>query len=296
LTPGTFAFPEGAHHFSEKENPMKFPYAFPIRSGTALAATLALAAGLSGCLSDSESAPTPPADSAPTQNTTEGIYGSMLYAKDLGGDHRVEFYDFGDGNSAIRESGSMDGSAKAVLPSMQISSLEDAYRKLNPQTANIPEAIQKADLAAAAKVWEPGASPKFTTTPEITSPALAKTASQSCSGDAYGDGWGGNWFNSNYCTEGNFRWCHNNSGSAWSGEYSTSWSKWMQMEGDFNLAGHIHATVIRHHWYGDDFRTTLMDHDILPRRWEAWTEGGSDKFSFTATSPCGHAHVNLMWN
>jgi hypothetical protein len=274
---------------------MNIPSALPIRSGIALAA-LAIAAGLSGCLSDSDSNTLPTETSAPTQNTPEGIYGSMLYAKDLGGEHRVEFYDFGDGNTAIRESGSMDESAKAVLPSLQISSLQDAYQKLNPQSSSVPEAIRNADLASMAKAWKPGASAEFTAAPATTRQALAKTAVQSCSPDYYADGWGGNWFNSNYCTEGHFRWCQNNFGSAWSGEYSTSWSKWMQMEGDFNVAGHIHATVIRHHWYGDDFRTTLMDHDILPRRWEAWTQGGSDKFSFTGSSPCGHTHVNLMWN
>jgi len=274
---------------------MKLPHAFPIRSGIALAA-LALSAGLSGCLSDSESNSVSPDASTPTQNTPAGIYGSMLYAKDLGGKHSVEFYDFGDGNTAIRESGSMDDPAKAVLPSLHISSLEDAYRKLNPQSASVPEAILKADQSSLPKAWKPGTSADFTATPEAIRPALAKTAAVSCSADYYGDGWGGDWFKNSFCIEGNFRWCQTNYGWANSGVYSHSWSKWMQMEGDFNVPGHVFATITRHHWYGDDAHVTLIDHDILPRRWEAWTEGGSDKFSFQGTSPCGHLHVNFMWN
>ena len=136
---------------------MKHAMHIPIGFAAVIAAVAA--AGLTGCLSDSGSPPAQAPSTPGNQNTLEGIYGNLIYAKELGGEHKVEFYDFGGGNLGIREMGSLDESAKPILPGSQIQSLEAAYLKLNPNASSVPEAIRAADQAAPGenrRVMQPG--------------------------------------------------------------------------------------------------------------------------------------------
>jgi hypothetical protein len=241
---------------------------------------------------------------APLPGDVPGIQGTRLYVKELGAGHHIEFYDFGEGHTAVHESKSMDDKQTAVLDVPYLyGSLADVYAKLNPGAEAVPEAILKADEDAAlqraavrvntAEFLSPRAAGEDGNKPM----ALAKTA-ESCSQDGYGDGWGGDWFLNQFCTTGNFRYCQKNFGWATSGEYSASWSSWRQMEGDFNVRGHMTGSIIRVNWFwGESPRTGLFDYDVLPRHYEIWTfTDGKDRYSIKGTSPCGHLHVAFLWN
>src|SRR5439155_4634437 len=70
------------------------------------------------------------------------------------------------------------------------------------------------------------------------------TPQLACSDDGFGGNWGANWFVNNYCNAGGFRWCRTNLGWARSNDFSAGWTSWRQMEGDFNLPGHLFASRI----------------------------------------------------
>jgi hypothetical protein len=212
------------------------------------------------------------------------------------------FYDFGGGTAGVRESLSMDNGEKAVLDGIAAqASLTDIYLTLNPDAADVPQAILDADArtvrARAESVAEPDAvSERSESTTELNQAILSASASN-CSADYFGDGWGGDWFLNNFCNQGNYRWCLKNLDWADSGEGRHPWYSWRQFEGDFNEHGHISGTRISCHWYGCDFRTTILDYDVLPRHYEIWTfTNGSDWISMHGRSTCGHMSFASLWN
>jgi hypothetical protein len=254
--------------------------------------------------------PVTPSDSKPSgisgsgsnDSAHAGINGTLLYAKQLGPDHTVDFYEFEEGTSAVHESLSVDnGEVPFIDKATTFSSLAEAYAKLNPTALEVPAAIRQADLRTQARV-APAANLSVDEAPTDGSAALSHDllsgAASTCSADAFGDNWGADWFLNNFCITGNFRWCKTNQGWAESGQYAHSWSRWNQFEGDFNLTGHITATGYSCSWFwGCGLRTTIIDYDVLPRRLESWTfTGTNNHYWFRGTSQCGHLHVAFLYN
>jgi hypothetical protein len=251
-----------------------------------------------------------------------GIYGTALYAKTVGPDHVVDFYEFGAGKFGIRESLSVDNGEVPILDgAWKFDSLADVYKRLNPAASEVPATILEADgravelrsrLARQNALRPVPANATSSSPPVAGEPAAGPVgaspkgesfvaAAANCSGDAYGDNWGENWFLDRYCNAGGFRWCPTNKAWANSGDYSAGWSSWRQMEGDFNVRGHILADRIScdDYWLFTScgFRTLIIDHDVLPRHIETWTyNDGNDVFSFRGSSQCGHQHTAFLRN
>jgi hypothetical protein len=256
----------------------------------------------SGCGSAPSSTGDPGESTTPSSATSPGvketpagaIHGTLLYTKTLAADHTVDFYEFGGGGAAVHESFSIDsGEAPFLSQSTKFSSLAEAYAKLNPSAGEVPAPVLEADSRVAAARTSAARAPVQPEPALPTSNERVLSAPVGCSADYYGDNWGANWFLNNYCITGNFRWCPTNWGAANTNEYSASWSQWSQLEGDFNLPGHIMGTEISCNWlswlFGCDPRTTIFDYDVLPRRVETWTfTDGEDKFQIWGTSQCGH--------
>ena len=165
---------------------------------------------------------------------------------------------------AIRESLSIDNGEQPVLDgSWTFDSLADVFTKLNPDAKSMPSTILEADQRAAElrtrearqRAMRPiGATAVPSHEPSVEAPAegfgvatkggSSVAAAASCSADAYNDGWGANWFLDRFCNAGAFRWCPTNKGWANTSEHKSNWTRWSQMEGDFNLPGHISSTRI----------------------------------------------------
>jgi hypothetical protein len=224
-----------------------------------------------------------------------------LYTKDVGFDHQIQFYDFGDGSLGVHESFSVDtGEVAFVDSSGSFANLTELYGKLNPGDNNTPSMVVEADQRAAR-------SPRSQTlTPSTSSdrlPAISQEVSAgttgTCSGDFYNDGWGGQWFINNYCNAGNFRWCPTNMGWADSGSFTVSWSKWQQMEGDFNLTGHItggHNQCPGGIFAGGCNWHVDFDYDVQPRHIEIWYFNNVNNGDVHGSSQCGHLHIAFLWN
>ncbi len=245
---------------------------------------------------------------------TTGIFGTALYKKNVGPDHVVAFYEFDPGTVAVHESFSVDEGERPLLDgSWTFHSLGDVYKQLNPDTKDVPSHILDADRrvadvrASEAREYALHRTAARPVPPPDTPPmsaaagerAFFSTAATTCSGDGFGDNWGETWFLNNFCNAGGFRWCPTNRTWANSGEYSAAWTSWRQMEGDFNLPGHISGTRISctDYWIYTSCgpRTIYMDYDVLPRHVESWTfSDGNDRFAFAGTSQCGHQHTALL--
>jgi hypothetical protein len=274
---------------------------------SAAALLLPTACGSAPSTGDEEAPASPPTTaSGTTKSVAASIHGTLLYTKQLGSDHTVDFYEFGEGGTAIHESSSMDNEeAPFLAQGVVFSALADAYAKLNPATSEVPAAILQADGRAAAALSARGAPPLTTETPGGASSTLSDEilsgAASTCSSDELGDSWGASWFLNKFCITGNFRWCPTNYGWADSGQYQASWSQWTQLEGDFNLTGHIRGSEISCGWdsfiFGCGPRTIIFDYDILPRRYETWTfTDGSNYYEVYGTSQCGHLDAAFLHN
>jgi hypothetical protein len=233
------------------------------------------------------------------------INGTHLYSKTLGEDHIVSLYEFGPGVTAIRESLSMDNGENPVVDSMNsFRFLADVYTELNSSAKEIPAVILEADARAAqtaASAVMPNATlPSAEDGFRLSSGPRVETA---CSADLTNDGWSGNWFLNNYCNTGAFRYCQANFAWVDSGTFSRSWASWRQMEGDFNLPGHIHGD----HAFCDRGPfgigacgwqiITDFEYDVLPRHIEIWTwNSGSSNAHVAGSSQCGHIGVSFLWN
>jgi len=269
---------------------------------SAAALLLPTACGSAPSTGDGEAPASPPATaSGSTGSVAASIHGTLLYAKSLGSDHTVEFYEFGEGGTAIHESSSIDNEeAPFLAKGVAFSSLADAYAKLNTATAEVPGAILQADERAAMAQSAPAAPRLTTEAPGGASSTLSEEilsgAASTCSADELGDNWGASWFLNNFCITGNFRWCPTNYGWADSGQYQASWSQWTQFEGDFNLTGHIFGVEISCNWlFGCGIPTVIFDYDILPRRYETWTfTDGRNYYSVYGTSQCGHLDAAFL--
>ena len=270
------------------------------------AAMFATASLLAGC---NTGGPDDQTAAVPTSKGDVVINGALLYSTEVRPGHLVEFYDFGDGATAVRESFPTEMAGEGVMrDKASPEDLASVFRLLNPNANVIPEKILAADgrakLAAAenAKRGVPvgDAANDLSSSADLgVAPVLAAAASN-CSSDVFGDSWGASWFLDNFCNERNIRICHTNRPSdSYSGISSSL--RYKQMEGDFNVAGHLKA---EHATYDCCFICacgvtwhTDFDMNIQPRHIEIITYTSSTpKRLISATSPCGHAHTAALHN
>jgi hypothetical protein len=293
---------------NKKGNISMYPQTSTARAthGIRLAAAIAVLFG-PGCATTPDTGQDSDAiESLPSANSTRHINGTLLYAKTVGQEHAIEFYEFSPGAVAIHESLSMDSGEAAVIDSTRpFASLTAEYQKLNPGQTQVPAALVAADHRAAqlvASAAMPGVMPPAAGDGAKLNMAPS-SASGTCSGDVLADNWGASWFLDNFCNAGGFRYCQTNFGWVDSGTFSRSWASWRQMEGDFNLPGHIRGF----HWFCDrgpfgiaacGWQTsTDFEYDVLPRHVEVWNwNNGSSNAEVHGTSQCGHLHVAFLWN
>jgi hypothetical protein len=230
--------------------------------------------------------------------------------------HVIELYEFGPGVTAVRESLAVDSGEPIMMDTLHgARSLADVFVALSPEAEEVPAAVLEAD-ARTARV-DPALVPPSELTrsssefSELSVPsgeladvgrAISGVAATTCSADVLKDGWGGDWFLGKYCTTGSFRDCIKNKGSATVGDFSRPWASWRQMEGDFNLPGHIAGG----HWYCDSPLPGIIacgwrykvdfDYDVLPRRIEIWNWAPSSHADVRGDSQCGHLHVAFLRN
>lgn len=273
-----------------------------------------LALGCGAAPESSENGSADPGDPAAGTPAVDGqsiavpngqINGTLLYSKMLGKDHIVAFYEFTPGVTAIYESLFIDSGEVSVMnPEHTFSSLAQFYAKLNPDAATPPTKILEADVRSEKLMAEQqitGGPPAGEKRSDLAQ-GISSAADGTCSGDFFGDGWGGDWYLNRACTSGNFRWCKKNFAWADSGQFSRSWATWQQMEGDFNLRGHVKGD----HWHCDSpipgiiacgwVNTVDFDFDILPRQQMAWAWNPSSNAHVAGTSQCSHLHVAFLWN
>jgi len=249
--------------------------------------------------------PAPEAQSKAT--SAAGIHGTLLYTKTVATGHVVDFYEFTPGAVAIHESYSIDSGEKPLVDTTHAASLAEFYAQLNPGERAVPSAILDADqraleLASAAEAV--GAPPTMTATevPAVDN-AITAGASGTCSADLNHDAWAAQWFLNNFCNAGAFRSCLTNNGQiSTSSQSSAPWMSWRQLEGDFNLTGHITGD----HWHCDSWwpgvvacgwvMTTDFDYDTQPRSVQVWNWNPASHAEVVGRSQCGHCDVALLWN
>ena len=289
------------------------------RGLTNTAGTIVAGALLAACgVGEKGEKPAPVTGVTPVVHATrsEGVInGTLLYSTEPRPGHLVEFYDFGDGATAVHESFPMDiGGTGIMEDKADPVDLASVFHLLNPKTAIVPDQILAADLRAKqaaeahAKVRADNAkinAPISELPPEPSSLESGDgqlLSATNCSDDFYGDNWGVEWFYSNVCNERNIRICHTNKATdTYTGKSSSL--RYKQMEGDFNVAGHMTGL----HWTENCClilvcdcgltQHTDFDLSVRPRHVEMFTYTTS-AFArrITATSPCGHAHTAALHN
>ncbi len=238
---------------------------------------------------------------APSDGVKGEINGRLLHAIQIEADHKVEFYEFGDGETAIREPDQpvpeaivqADGRRSAMLEARAASGAPPEDSKTAPDMLTSDSAAREAAGATRSTPAIAGAAPS-----EL---ATVSSAIGTCSADQNNDSWGANWFLNNYCVQGAFRDCHTNWG--WYDNQGTVRSSYYrQMEGDYNVSGHTSGQYRKCVWsifYGwECFYFTEWNYDVLPRHVEAWDHGFGDSgwVRRAGNSPCGHLQVAFEWN
>jgi hypothetical protein len=269
------------------------------------AAIAAAACGGSPSVGETSGAANPskatPETTSAAASAPQGIQGTLLYSKKLGPEHVIEFYEFGPGVEAIHESLSMDAGEIAVDKLAPLTTLAELYIKLNPEANEVPAAIAGADERTAMIPQVSQATPDRQ--PPSGGSAEGKhglaPANLNCSADRQNDGWSANWFMDNYCNAGSFRWCNaKNWGAAYDHGFSTSWASWRQLEGDYNVGGHITGMHCNSCWpfaCGCPNHTDF-DYDTLPRHIEIWNYQNINQGWVDGSSQCGHLDVAFLWN
>jgi hypothetical protein len=260
-------------------------------------------------------------DGTPEEPSVEGrVNGTLVHRYDVSPGHFIEFYDIGD-TYLISEEFPI-GQESRVAPLDSTLSMREFFHALRPGMA-VPAEIDHADLriaqvdeeirrravngpTLASSISDPlsgetlagegAATPAKPEIPERTAGDLS-TRALGCSADLFNDAWGEQWFVDNHCPA-YFSGCGRDCGARNRYDvvrrYANSNSLlWVQMEGDFNLAGEMHGT-----------RTGLLDptpvwvweKPVPPRKVVVHRRGsgGSGTMHAYGSSPCGHAHVGLQ--
>ena len=238
----------------------------------------------------------PGADPAPgSEVTAKEVEGDLLYERTIAPGHTVQMWDFGNGSHGIREQTSLDQPHQAIFRNVAIQSLADAFARLNPEIKLIPTDLLAADRRAEqARSLRPERAPA--SVPEPTSaPNSAAIQSAACSADAYGDNWGAQWFESNWC--GGLplaNTCRTNWQNFATGDRRRNHHQYHQMEGDFNVPGHIVVTLIQCTLFrGCTKKRDVVNQPVAPRTIVTWSwVDSADTVSFSGFSRCGHGHAS----
>jgi hypothetical protein len=262
-------------------------------------------------------------DDAPEGPSFESkIHGTLVHRYDVSPEHTVEFYDLGD-TYLISEEFPI-GETSLVVPLDSSLSLRESFRMLRPDVA-VPPALDEAELRIAAvdkelraradndptlansvidpltgearKVEDARALPPEHGEAEQARGDGLSTRALGCSADMFGDAWGAQWFKDNHCPE-FFSGCGRDCGALNRFDvirhYANSNSLlWVQMEGDFNLAGEMHGTRTG---FPNPTPVPVWDKVVPPRMVVVHRRGsgGSGTMHAYGSSPCGHAHVGLQ--
>lgn len=260
-----------------------------------VALLLAAVQPIAGCGNASEESST--AEGTSKQGT---IAGQLLSSVEISPDHKLDFYEFGEGSVGVHES--LPIGDKQILDQIDDkASLQRIYSLARPGAA-VPAALIDAQAradeyqrqfpgtGAAVDVADPTLPAKQI--PQVPSSAEnTKSTSQDltlCSDDQLGDNWGSQWFLDNFCNTGCFRNCVTDQASK---SYSTTRDRfwWRSMNGDFwnpaHTAGYRECSICA------SFKT-IWDYDIAPRHVDSWTMTGGYR-KIAGTSGC-HIHAAAL--
>ena len=260
------------------------------------------------------------ADLEPSAVASE-INGTLVASLALAEDHTVHFYDFGNGNIAIRESSSLDSPGGGVLVSLDLEgkTASQIYQTLSAEkgdSAAVPSALREAErLATPIPGFLGNARPAGLADHSVLTPSFPISI---CSADANRDSYGADWFLDRYCTEGGFRFCKTNITTsvgfaddprplrAWlfdSDGVQSSWFKACAMAADFEVSSKFYGGHIEHCPPGTSAGRTECAKDdysleLRPRRVECWAYTGMGKRYAAAflTGSCSRTHFAAMRN
>jgi hypothetical protein len=242
----------------------------------------------------------------------DGIYGNLLYSLELTPDHRIDFYEFADGQTALRETYKGEG-ARTVLQPLSgkgLKTLTELYQHFAAPGTSVPSAIREADVRAAnlqrfnyAPVtpvgrWAGrGASGDNVVRSSPVTDGLGQDRQglAACSGDLFGDNWGAQWFRDTYCnpiTGENA--CFTNEINE-SELFSSCGLEYFQFEGDFDNAGYVQ---MEHEscdfWQNCNF---IVDYHgyVYARDTFHWYYNYPGTWRVSGVCACGHLDRSFTW-
>jgi len=229
----------------------------------------------------------------------------LVHSVDAGNGHTVEFYDFGEGQVAVKEQYRMgDKPLLEHAAALETATLADIYRRVR-STGAVPDAIVRADLHAADTLSKPQLIRTTLPTEPVAPPEVAtvQQAATTCSADLFHDNWSAQWFVDHFGSLWNYS-CsqyftnvnhveNQPSTHSWAGG-SYVWL-WKGFEGDFNIAGSFY---IYRNGFGLPANIPLASGTIPPRHVVEWTiRGGwsNQTNHVTSDSYCKHAGMAQAW-
>jgi hypothetical protein len=243
----------------------------------------------------------------------DGVYGNLVYSLELKPAHRIDFYEFADGQTALREAFPPGGGPAALPPLSRegVTTFGEAYQRLATPKTSVPSVLREADVRAAdlrrfnyAPVAPSG--DNVVRTSPLTDADVAdrdqrlgedrQALSITCSGDFFGDNWGAQWFRDNYCvpTSGLQNACFTNQ---WGhvAQLSTMGLVYQQFEGDFDNHGWVRMEHESCNFWGTCSWVRDFDGTVIPRDVFLWYYQTAGTRKITASSQCGHMGRSFYW-
>jgi hypothetical protein len=242
----------------------------------------------------------------------DGINGNLLYSLELTPVHRIDFYEFADGQTALRETYKA-GDARTVLQPLSgkgLKTLTELYQHFAAPGASVPSAIREADVRAANSQrfnYAPvtpvgrwvgrGASGDNVVRSSPVTDGLGQDRQglSACSGDFFGDNWGAQWFRDNYCNPiGMENACITNHQEEVA--YFTSCGlDYYQFEGDFDNIGSVRMEHESCNFWGTCSFITDWNGFVSPRDDFHWYYNYPGTWRVTGRSSCGHLDMSFSW-
>jgi len=250
----------------------------------------------------------PPSNTSAQPSSNDEVNGTLIDSVQLGNDYKVDFYDFGNGLLAARETFHRGTSAPLLDQVNASKELAELYRIVKPGAA-VPQSIAAADRNAAElrrqnaeqnKTRPPRPAPDQGPPGQSAAPLDGQSAAPldlNCSGDVYGDNWGADWFLNNYChpSSAPYKDCQTNWGWHDHNYHLSNYLHYYQFEGDFNEAGAVQVAkwsciwmlsclCWQCHWH------PLGNDPLPPQNGVHWyfTDSVTDYVRGSGQSPCGH--------
>jgi hypothetical protein len=232
------------------------------------------------------------------------IHGNLLHSLELTPAHRIDFYEFADGQTALRETYKTEG-ARAVLQPLSgkgLKTLAELYQHFAAPGTSVPSAIGEADVRAAnlqrsnyAPVRPVGRRVGRGATGDNvgrSSPADGlgqdRQAVLECSADLFGDNWGEQWFRNNYCEPpiGTDNYCFTNDWVEVE-EFTSCGLDYFQFEGDFDNGGSVRMAHESCSFFSCSF-VEDWNGFVSPRDAFHWYYNYPGTWRVTGKSNCGH--------